>query len=94
MFYALDFTSLCYLLCVSQMWMRFVNEVIMRSPAKYSMFFSLQGCYSAVVDYFEAYIYMAGALAIVVLTIEVRSQFGFIPERQDCAGKAAHTLHR
>lgn len=31
-----------------------------------------QGCYSAVVDYFETYIYMAGALAIVVLTIEVR----------------------
>lgn len=31
-----------------------------------------QGCYSAVVDYFETYIYVAGALAIVVLTIEVR----------------------
>ncbi len=31
----------------------------------------LQGCYSAVVDYFELYIYVAGALAIVVLTIEV-----------------------
>lgn len=30
-----------------------------------------QGCYSAVVDYFELYIYVAGALAIVVLTIEV-----------------------
>ncbi|KTF76070.1 hypothetical protein cypCar_00030437 [Cyprinus carpio] len=29
-----------------------------------------KGCYSAVVDYFETYIYMAGALAIVVLTIE------------------------
>ncbi|KAA8579327.1 hypothetical protein FQN60_010667, partial [Etheostoma spectabile] len=28
------------------------------------------GCYSAVVDYFETYIYTAGALAIVVLTIE------------------------
>lgn len=33
----------------------------------------LQGCYSAMVDYFETYIYTAGALAIVVLTIEVRS---------------------
>lgn len=32
---------------------------------------SKQGCYSAVMDYFETYIYMAGALAIVVLTIEV-----------------------
>lgn len=32
----------------------------------------LQGCYSSVVDYFEMYIYVAGALAIVVLTIEVR----------------------
>lgn len=32
----------------------------------------LQGCYSAVVDYFEMYIYVAGALAIVVLTIEVQ----------------------
>jgi len=31
-----------------------------------------QGCYSAVVDYFEMYIYVAGALAIVVLTIEVQ----------------------
>uniref|UniRef100_A0A667Y6M8 Tetraspanin n=1 Tax=Myripristis murdjan TaxID=586833 RepID=A0A667Y6M8_9TELE len=30
-----------------------------------------KGCYSAMVDYFETYIYMAGALAIVVLTIEV-----------------------
>uniref|UniRef100_A0A8C1EJQ1 Tetraspanin n=2 Tax=Cyprinus carpio TaxID=7962 RepID=A0A8C1EJQ1_CYPCA len=30
-----------------------------------------KGCYSAVVDYFETYIYMAGALAIVVLTIEL-----------------------
>lgn len=41
------------------------------------MFF-LQGCYSAVVDYFELYIYVAGALAIVVLTIEVREGlFGF-----------------
>ncbi|KAG9330260.1 hypothetical protein JZ751_026022 [Albula glossodonta] len=30
-----------------------------------------KGCYSAVVDYFETYIYLAGALAIVVLTIEV-----------------------
>uniref|UniRef100_A0AAZ3RZF9 Tetraspanin n=1 Tax=Oncorhynchus tshawytscha TaxID=74940 RepID=A0AAZ3RZF9_ONCTS len=36
-----------------------------------------KGCYSAVVDYFETYIYMAGALAIVVLTIEVRFQ-GFL----------------
>lgn len=34
-----------------------------------------QGCYSAVVDYFELYIYVAGALAIVVLTIEVRASF-------------------
>ncbi|XP_064839839.1 tetraspanin-18B-like [Oncorhynchus masou masou] len=30
-----------------------------------------KGCYSAVMDYFEAYIYMTGALAIVVLTIEL-----------------------
>lgn len=30
-----------------------------------------KGCYSAVVDYFELYIYVAGALAIVVLTIEL-----------------------
>ncbi|KAF3833088.1 hypothetical protein F7725_026753 [Dissostichus mawsoni] len=30
-----------------------------------------KGCYSAVVDYFEMYIYTAGALAIVVLTIEL-----------------------
>ncbi|XP_077420064.1 tetraspanin-18B-like isoform X2 [Vanacampus margaritifer] len=30
-----------------------------------------KGCYSAMMDYFEAYIYTAGALAIVVLTIEV-----------------------
>ncbi|XP_032366628.1 tetraspanin-18 isoform X2 [Etheostoma spectabile] len=30
-----------------------------------------KGCYSAVVDYFETYIYTAGALAIVVLTIEL-----------------------
>ncbi|XP_067275936.1 tetraspanin-18B [Pseudorasbora parva] len=30
-----------------------------------------KGCYSAVVDYFEMYIYVAGALAIVVLTIEL-----------------------
>ncbi|XP_007569860.1 tetraspanin-18B [Poecilia latipinna] len=30
-----------------------------------------KGCYSAVVDYFEVYIYVAGALAIVVLTIEL-----------------------
>ncbi|KAI3377887.1 hypothetical protein L3Q82_008465 [Scortum barcoo] len=29
-----------------------------------------KGCYSAMVDYFETYIYTAGALAIVVLTIE------------------------
>lgn len=35
------------------------------------VFVCLQGCYSAVVDYFELYIYVAGALAIVVLTIEV-----------------------
>uniref|UniRef100_A0A3Q2YN55 Tetraspanin n=1 Tax=Hippocampus comes TaxID=109280 RepID=A0A3Q2YN55_HIPCM len=30
-----------------------------------------QGCYSAMMDYFETYIYTAGALAIVVLTIEL-----------------------
>ncbi|XP_061078383.1 tetraspanin-18B-like [Conger conger] len=30
-----------------------------------------KGCYSAVVDYFETYIYLAGALAIVVLTVEL-----------------------
>ncbi|TWW67612.1 Tetraspanin-18 [Takifugu flavidus] len=30
-----------------------------------------KGCYSAVVDYFETYIFTAGALAIVVLTIEL-----------------------
>ncbi|XP_030622612.1 tetraspanin-18a [Chanos chanos] len=30
-----------------------------------------KGCYTAVVDSFETYIYMAGALAIVVLTIEL-----------------------
>ncbi|XP_028979640.2 tetraspanin-18 isoform X1 [Esox lucius] len=30
-----------------------------------------KGCYTVVVDYFETYIYMAGALAIVVLTIEL-----------------------
>ncbi|XP_072551339.1 tetraspanin-18B [Salminus brasiliensis] len=30
-----------------------------------------KGCYSSVVDYFEMYIYVAGALAIVVLTIEL-----------------------
>ncbi|MEQ2177120.1 hypothetical protein GOODEAATRI_000597 [Goodea atripinnis] len=30
-----------------------------------------QGCYSAMVEYFQTYIYSAGALAIVVLTIEV-----------------------
>ncbi|XP_026864563.2 tetraspanin-18b isoform X2 [Electrophorus electricus] len=30
-----------------------------------------KGCYSSVVDYFELYIYVAGALAIVVLTIEL-----------------------
>ncbi|XP_028821837.1 tetraspanin-18-like isoform X2 [Denticeps clupeoides] len=30
-----------------------------------------KGCYSAVVDYFHTYIYLAGALAIVVLTIEL-----------------------
>ena len=35
------------------------------------MLMCLQGCYSAVVDYFELYIYVAGASAIVVLTIEV-----------------------
>lgn len=37
----------------------------------YTLSVSSQGCYSAVVDYFEMYIYVAGALAIVVLTIEV-----------------------
>uniref|UniRef100_A0A1A7YJ00 Tetraspanin n=1 Tax=Iconisemion striatum TaxID=60296 RepID=A0A1A7YJ00_9TELE len=31
----------------------------------------LQGCYSAMVEYFETYIYSAGALAIVVLAIEL-----------------------
>ncbi|XP_028296846.1 tetraspanin-18-like isoform X2 [Gouania willdenowi] len=30
-----------------------------------------KGCYSAMVDYFETYIYTAGALAIIVLTIEL-----------------------
>uniref|UniRef100_A0A3Q2ZV73 Tetraspanin n=1 Tax=Kryptolebias marmoratus TaxID=37003 RepID=A0A3Q2ZV73_KRYMA len=35
------------------------------------MFRNNKGCYSAVVDYFELYIYVAGALAIVVLTIEL-----------------------
>ncbi len=42
-----------------------------------------QGCYSAVVDYFETYIYMAGALAIVVLTIEVRLWFCFLIIKYD-----------
>ena len=40
-------------------------------PSTHWLFVFIQGCYSAVVDYFETYIYMAGALAIVVLTIEV-----------------------
>lgn len=40
-------------------------------PAECYIFVCPQGCYSAVVDYFELYIYVAGALAIVVLTIEV-----------------------
>uniref|UniRef100_A0AAY4CB54 Tetraspanin n=2 Tax=Denticeps clupeoides TaxID=299321 RepID=A0AAY4CB54_9TELE len=35
------------------------------------LFRNNKGCYSAVVDYFEMYIYVAGALAIVVLTIEL-----------------------
>ncbi|CAL8291276.1 unnamed protein product [Boreogadus saida] len=35
------------------------------------MFRNNKGCYSAVVDYFELYIYVAGASAIVVLTIEL-----------------------
>ncbi|XP_036390388.1 tetraspanin-18-like isoform X1 [Megalops cyprinoides] len=35
------------------------------------LFRNNKGCYSAVVDYFETYIYLAGALAIVVLTIEL-----------------------
>ncbi|XP_068170108.1 tetraspanin-18B [Antennarius striatus] len=35
------------------------------------MFRNNKGCYSSVVDYFELYIYVAGALAIVVLTIEL-----------------------
>uniref|UniRef100_A0A4W5M914 Tetraspanin n=1 Tax=Hucho hucho TaxID=62062 RepID=A0A4W5M914_9TELE len=35
------------------------------------LFRNNKGCYSAVVDYFELYIYVAGALAIVVLTIEL-----------------------
>lgn len=39
-----------------------------------------QGCYSAVVDYFETYIFTAGALAIVVLTIEVCTAV----ENRDC----------
>lgn len=30
-----------------------------------------QGCYSAMVEYFQTYIYTTGALAIVVLSIEV-----------------------
>ncbi|XP_074522891.1 tetraspanin-18B-like isoform X1 [Halichoeres trimaculatus] len=30
-----------------------------------------KGCYSAMVEYFETYIYTAGALAIIVLTIEL-----------------------
>ncbi|KAM9860927.1 tetraspanin-18B-like [Aulostomus maculatus] len=30
-----------------------------------------KGCYSAMMDYFETYIYTAGALAIIVLTIEL-----------------------
>lgn len=34
---------------------------------------SSQGCYSAMVAYLETYIYTTGALAIVVLTIEVRT---------------------
>ncbi|XP_031442728.1 tetraspanin-18 isoform X1 [Clupea harengus] len=36
-----------------------------------SMLIRHKGCYSAVVEYFETYIYLAGALAIVVLTIEL-----------------------
>ncbi|XP_048886316.1 tetraspanin-18-like [Brienomyrus brachyistius] len=35
------------------------------------LFRNNKGCYSAGVDYFEMYIYLAGALAIVVLTIEL-----------------------
>uniref|UniRef100_W5M4H4 Tetraspanin n=2 Tax=Lepisosteus oculatus TaxID=7918 RepID=W5M4H4_LEPOC len=35
------------------------------------LFRNNKGCYTAVVDYFETYIYLAGALAIVVLTIEL-----------------------
>ncbi|MGH0122298.1 UNVERIFIED_CONTAM: hypothetical protein FKN15_033315 [Acipenser sinensis] len=35
------------------------------------LFRNNKGCYSAVVDYFEMYIYISGALAIVVLTIEL-----------------------
>ncbi|XP_041931239.1 tetraspanin-18-like isoform X1 [Alosa sapidissima] len=38
---------------------------------KGSMLIRHKGCYSAVVEYFETYIYLAGALAIVVLTIEL-----------------------
>uniref|UniRef100_A0A1A8A4B1 Tetraspanin n=1 Tax=Nothobranchius furzeri TaxID=105023 RepID=A0A1A8A4B1_NOTFU len=34
-----------------------------------------KGCYSAMVEYFEAYIYSAGALAIVVLAVEVGAFF-------------------
>ncbi|XP_055010642.1 tetraspanin-18-like [Boleophthalmus pectinirostris] len=34
-------------------------------------FYRFQGCYSSLVDYFETYIYSAGALAIIVLTIEL-----------------------
>ncbi|KPP78048.1 tetraspanin-18-like [Scleropages formosus] len=43
------------------------------------MYRNNKGCYSAVVDYFETYIYLAGALAIVVLTIEVRFSLLFSP---------------
>ncbi|XP_018607939.1 tetraspanin-18-like isoform X1 [Scleropages formosus] len=35
------------------------------------LFRNNKGCYSAAVDYFEMYIYLTGALAIVVLTIEL-----------------------
>ncbi|XP_016517421.1 tetraspanin-18-like [Poecilia formosa] len=36
-----------------------------------------KGCYSALVEYFETYIYAAGALTIGVITIEVTQSFMF-----------------
>ncbi|XP_033973308.1 tetraspanin-18-like isoform X1 [Trematomus bernacchii] len=50
----------------------FPGDVSMEQCVSGSMVFRHnKGCYSAVVDYFEMYIYTAGALAIVVLTIEL-----------------------